>query len=195
VRTFLSLFRLFTCNQHEYIRDWTLEWIRGNGFFFTGLYSAFNLYFRPGIARSVKYPVKYDHMAHWLAKSEPSVYPWDQLVKDKQTVWSGIRNYSARIHLKAMKKGDEVFFYHSNIGMEIVGIATVAKEYYQDPTTDNDAWVAVDLKAYKPLKHPVSLARIKTDKRLADMALIRLGRLSVQPVTDKEWEIVMEMSK
>lgn len=133
-------------------------------------------------------------MAYWLVKSEPSVYSWDQLVKDKQTIWSGVRNYAARIHLRAMKKGDKVFFYHSNEGMEIVGIATVAKENYQDPTTDNDAWVAVDLKAFKPLPHPVSLAQIKADQRLAQMALIRLGRLSVQPVTDTEWEIVMGMA-
>jgi len=133
-------------------------------------------------------------MAYWLVKSEPTVYSWDQLVKDKQTVWSGVRNYAARIHLRAMKKGDKVFFYHSNEGMDIVGIAMVAKENYQDPTTDNDAWVAVDLKAFKPLPHPVSLAQIKADQRLAQMALIRLGRLSVQPVTDTEWEIVMAMA-
>ena len=133
-------------------------------------------------------------MAHWLVKSEPSAYPWDQLVKDKQTSWTGVRNYAARIHLRAMKKEDEVFFYHSNEGMEIVGIAKVVKEAYRDPTTDDDAWVAVDLKAARKLKHPVSLAQIKTDKRLADMALIRLGRLSVQPVTDKEWEIVMGLA-
>jgi predicted RNA-binding protein with PUA-like domain len=133
-------------------------------------------------------------MAHWLVKSEPSAYSWDQLVNDKQTSWTGVRNYAARIHLRAMKKGDEVFFYHSNDGMEIVGIAKVVKEAYQDPTTDDDAWVAVDLKAVRKLKHPVSLAQIKTDKRLSDMALIRLGRLSVQPVTDKEWEIVMGLA-
>lgn len=130
-------------------------------------------------------------MAYWLVKSEPSAYSWDQLEKDKQTCWSGVRNYAARIHLKAMKKGDEVFFYHSNEGTEIVGIAKVIKEHYQDPTTDDDAWVAVDLKPYKRMKKPVSLAQIKADKRLANMALVRLGRLSVQPVTDKEWEMVM----
>lgn len=133
-------------------------------------------------------------MAQWLVKSEPSVYPWDQLVKDKHTFWDGVRNYAARIHLRAMKNGDEVFFYHSNEGMEIIGIATVIKEAYQDPTTDDDAWVAVDLKALRPLKHPVSLAQMKADKRLTDMALIRLGRLSVQPVTDKEWKIVLGLA-
>ena len=133
-------------------------------------------------------------MAYWLAKSEPSVYSWDDLIIEKQTCWSGIRNYAARIHLKAMKKGDEVLFYHSNEGTEIVGIAKVAKEFYQDPTTEEDAWVAVDLKPHKKLKKPVSLSQVKTDKRLAGMALVRLGRLSVQPVTDEEWKIVMVMA-
>ncbi len=133
-------------------------------------------------------------MAYWLAKSEPSAYSWDDLIKEKQTCWSGVRNYAARIHLKAMKKGDEVLFYHSNEGTEIVGIAKVAKEFYQDPTTEEDAWVAVDLKPHKKLKKPVSLSQVKTDKRLAGMALVRLGRLSVQPVTDEEWKIVMVMA-
>ena len=133
-------------------------------------------------------------MAHWLAKSEPSTYSWDDLVKEKQTCWSGVRNYAARIHLKAMKKGDEVLFYHSNEGVEIVGIAKVAKEFYPDPTTDDEAWVAVDLKPFKKLKKQVTLLQVKADKRLAKMALVRLGRLSVQPVTDKEWDIIMEMA-
>ena len=133
-------------------------------------------------------------MAHWLVKSEPSVYGWDQFVKDKQTFWDGVRNYAARIHLKAMKKGDEVFFYHSNEGTDIVGIAKVVKEHYQDPTTDDDAWVAVDLKPVRKLRQPVSLAQIKTDKRLANMALVRLGRLSVQPVTEEEWATVLELA-
>ena len=132
-------------------------------------------------------------MAYWLVKSEPSTYSWEQLEKDKQTMWDGVRNYAARLHLRAMKKGDEVLFYHSNEGTEIVGIAKVAKEVYPDPTTDDDAWVAVDIKFYKKLKKPVSLAQVKGDKRLTNMALVRLGRLSVQPVTDEEWGIVMEM--
>src|ERR1700751_5036170 len=97
-------------------------------------------------------------MAYWLAKSEPSVYSFDQLKKDKQTMWDGVRNYAARNNLKAMKKDDEVFFYHSNEGMEIVGIAKVAKEFYPDPKAAGDTWVAVDLKYYKPLKKPVQLA-------------------------------------
>jgi len=134
-------------------------------------------------------------MAYWLVKSEPSVYSWEQFEKDKETCWSGVRNYAARIHLRTMKKGDEVLYYHSNEGLEIVGIAKVSKEAYQDPTTDNEAWVAVDLKPFRRLKHPVSLAQIKGEKRLAEMALVRLGRLSVQPVTDAEWKVVMELAK
>ena len=133
-------------------------------------------------------------MAHWLIKSEPSAYSFDELIKDKQTVWSGVRNYAARIHLKAMKKGDEAFYYHSNEGTEIVGIAKVSKEFYQDPTTDDEAWVAVEVKPVRRLKTPVSLAKIRADKRLQNMALVRLGRLSVQPVTDEEWDIVLAMA-
>jgi predicted RNA-binding protein with PUA-like domain len=133
-------------------------------------------------------------MAHWLVKSEPSVYSFDQLTKEKSTCWSGIRNYAARLHLRGMKKGDEVFYYHSNEGTDIVGIASVSKEAYQDPTTDDARWVAVDLAPVRRLKAPVSLETIKADKRLVDMALVRIGRLSVQPVTDKEWKIVLEMA-
>lgn len=133
-------------------------------------------------------------MAYWLVKSESSTYSFEQLQKDKQTTWDGVRNYAARIHLKAMKKGDEVFFYHSNEGLDIVGIAKVSKEFFQDPTTDDDAWVAVELKPYKKLKNPVSLETIKKDKRLSNMALVRIGRLSVQPVTDKEQDVIMELA-
>lgn len=133
-------------------------------------------------------------MAYWLAKSEPSVYSWDNLVKDKQTCWSGVRNYAARLHLRAMKKGDEVLFYHSNEGTEIVGIAKVVREAYPDPTTEDDRWVAVDLRAQRKLRNPVSLAVIKKEKALANMALVRLGRLSVQPVTEEEWKRVMELA-
>lgn len=133
-------------------------------------------------------------MAYWLVKSEPKVYSWDDLVKEKQTVWSGVRNYSARIHLKAMTKSDEVLFYHSNEGMEIVGIAKVSKEFYQDPTTDDANWVAINIKPVKKLQKPVTLSQIKTEKRLQQMALVRLGRLSVQPITENEWKIIMELS-
>ncbi|MEO8710611.1 MAG: EVE domain-containing protein [Parafilimonas sp.] len=132
-------------------------------------------------------------MAHWLVKSEPDVYSWQQLVKDKETSWDGVRNYAARIHLKAMKKGDEVFYYHSNEGTYIVGIAKVSKEFYQDPTIDDDRWVSVMLKPVKALKKPVTLAQIKADKRLQNLALVRIGRLSVQPVSDEEWNIILEM--
>ena len=133
-------------------------------------------------------------MSYWLVKSEPFKYSWDQLVTDKQTVWDGVRNYAARNNLKAMKKGDQVFFYHSNEGVEIVGIAKVAKEAYQDPSTEEEAWVVVDLQPFKKLKKPVTLAQVKADSRLSEMALVRLGRLSVQPVTEAEWRIVMELA-
>lgn len=133
-------------------------------------------------------------MAYWLVKSEPFKYSWDQFVKDGKTFWDGVRNYAARNNLKAMQKGDEVFFYHSNEGMEIVGIAKVVKEAYQDPTTEEEAWVVVDLKPVKKLKKAVSLKQIKDNKALANMALLRLSRLSVQPVTEDEWLMVMEMA-
>ncbi|HTQ65433.1 MAG TPA: EVE domain-containing protein [Puia sp.] len=133
-------------------------------------------------------------MAYWLVKSEPSAYSWEQLEKDKQTRWDGVRNYAARNHLKSMKTGDEVLFYHSNEGLEIVGIAKVAKEHYHDPTTKEEAWVAVDLKPFKKLKKNVPMSIIKADKRLANMALVRIGRLSVQPVTDKEYATIMELA-
>jgi predicted RNA-binding protein with PUA-like domain len=133
-------------------------------------------------------------MAFWLVKSEPSVYSFEQLQKDGETTWDGIRNYAARLHLRGMKKGDEVLFYHSNEGLAIVGIAKVTKEAFQDPTTDDDAWIAVKLKAHKKLKKPVVLDTIKKDKRLKEMALVRIGRLSVQPVTEKEWATIMELA-
>ncbi len=133
-------------------------------------------------------------MAYWLVKSEPFKYSWDQFVKDKKTFWDGVRNYGARNNLKAMKKGDEVLFYHSNEGVEIVGIAKVAKEFYQDPTTEEAAWVVVDLKPVRKLKNAVPLDVIKKDGRLANMDLVRLGRLSVQTVKDEEWKIIMELA-
>jgi predicted RNA-binding protein with PUA-like domain len=133
-------------------------------------------------------------MAYWLVKSEPSVYSWEQFVKDKETSWDGVRNYAARLHLRAMKKGDAVFYYHSNEGIEIVGIAKVVKEAYQDPTTDDERWVSVGLKAAKRLKNAVSLDAIKQDKRLKEMALVRISRLSVQPVADTEWAAIMELA-
>jgi predicted RNA-binding protein with PUA-like domain len=133
-------------------------------------------------------------MAYWLVKSEPSAYSYEQLEKDGQTAWEGVRSYAARNHLKAMKKGEQVLYYHSNEGLAIVGIAKVSREAFQDPTTDEEAWVAVDLKPFRKLKKPVSLEQIKKDKRLANMALVRIGRLSVQPVADKEWAVIMELA-
>lgn len=131
-------------------------------------------------------------MAHWLVKSEPFKYSWEQFEKDKLTFWDGVRNYAARNNLRDMKKGDELFFYHSNEGLEIVGIAKVAKEAYQDPTTEEAAWVVVDLKPVRKLKKSVPLEIIKKDPRLTNMDLVRLGRLSVQTVKEEEWKIIME---
>ncbi len=133
-------------------------------------------------------------MAYWLIKSEPGSYSWDQLVKDKKTGWEGVRNFAARNHLRAMKKKDKLLYYHSNTGTEIVGIAEVVKEHYEDPTSDDANWVAEDVKPVKKLKKPVTLVQVKSDERLRNMALIRLSRLSVQPVTDEEWKIVMELA-
>lgn len=133
-------------------------------------------------------------MAYWLIKSEPFKYSWEQFEKDKKTFWDGVRNYAARNNLRAMKKGDLAFFYHSNEGVEIVGIAQVVKESYQDPTTTETAWVAVDFKPYKKLKKSVTLAAIKAEKKLSNMALVKQGRLSVQPVNETEWALVLKMA-
>ena len=133
-------------------------------------------------------------MNYWLIKSEPFKYSWDQFENDKQTFWDGVRNYGARNNLRSMKKGDLAFWYHSNEGMEIVGIAKVVKESYQDPTTPDPAWLVVDFKPFKKLKKTVKLADIKAHAKLQDMDLVRLGRLSVQTVKPAEWNIVMEMA-
>ena len=133
-------------------------------------------------------------MNYWLVKSEPAVYSWEKFEKEGVAVWDGVRNYAARNNLRAMKKGDLVLWYHSNEGMEIVGIAKVVKESYQDPTTTEAAWLAVDLKPHKKLKKPIGLIQIKADKRLQQMDLVRLGRLSVQSVKEDEWNIIMEWS-
>ena len=133
-------------------------------------------------------------MSYWLVKSEPFKYSWDQFATDKRTRWDGIRNYGARNNLRSMKKDDLVLFYHSNEGKEIVGIAKVIRTAYQDPTTEDKAWLAVDLKPVRKLKKPVSLNQVKEDKRLASMELIRLSRLSVSAVSSDEWEILLEIS-
>lgn len=134
-------------------------------------------------------------MNYWLVKSEPSKYSWEQFVKDKKTFWDGVRNYGARNNLRDMKKGDDVFYYHSNEGMEIVGIAKVEKESYQDPTTDNKNWVVVDLKPVKKLKRPVTLSEIKAEPKLENMELVKNSRLSVQKVTKDEWNEILKMSE
>ncbi len=129
-------------------------------------------------------------MNYWLIKSEPSAYSWEQLQKDKKTAWTGVRNYAARNNLKAMKKGDLCFFYHSNEGLHIVGIAKVAKEFYQDPTTEEVAWVCVDVEPYKTLKKPVELSELKKDKLLKEMQFVKIGRLSVSAVKKEEFDKV-----
>lgn len=134
-------------------------------------------------------------MNYWLVKSEPSVYSFEQLQKEKRTYWDGVRNYAARNNLRKMKKGDEVMYYHSNEGLAVVGIAKVVKESYQDPTTDNENWVVVDLKPVKKLKRPVTLAEIKNEKKLAEMELVKNSRLSVQKVTAQQWNKILEMSE
>ena len=135
-------------------------------------------------------------MAYWLVKSEPDVFGWDQQVKagKKGEPWTGVRNHAAKLNLMGMKKGDKAFFYHSNIGKEIVGVVEVVKEAYPDPTAETgEPWVVVDIKAVKPLKTPVSLEAVKHEPKLSQMALLKLSRLSVQPVTDAEWAIVCAM--
>jgi predicted RNA-binding protein with PUA-like domain len=130
---------------------------------------------------------------YWLVKSEPDAFSWDQQVKNKVEPWTGVRNFMARNNLRAMKKGDKAFFYHSNIGKEIVGIVQVVREAYPDPTAESGDWSAVDMKAERALKTPVTLAAIKTDPRFADFALVRLSRLSVAPVGPDHWQMLLEM--
>ena len=132
-------------------------------------------------------------MNYWLVKSEPSAYSWDDLVKDGGTRWDGVRNYQARNNLIAMKKGDPVLYYHSGALPEVVGTAKVVKGSYQDPTTDDDRWVTIDLAPVKPLKRPVALGDIKNEKRLKDISLIKQGRLSVMPVTKEEYDVILGM--
>ena len=133
-------------------------------------------------------------MAYWLLKSEPSAYSWAQLVKDKRTSWTGVRNAQASINLKAMKPGDRCFFYHSGEGKEIVGIAEVVKAAYPDPTDKDGKAVAVDVKAVEPVKHAVTLAAIKADPKFKEMKLVRQSRLSVSPVSDEHWKLILKMS-
>ena len=135
-------------------------------------------------------------MNYWLVKSEPDAWSWDQQVKKgaKGEAWTGVRNHTAKLNLMKMKKGDLAFFYHSNIGKEIVGIVEVGKEHYPDPTANaGDPWVVVDMVAREPLKTPVTLEAIKKEPKLKEMALLKYSRLSVQPVTAAEWKIICKM--
>lgn len=134
-------------------------------------------------------------MNYWLIKSEPFKYSWQQLLKDKKTCWDGVRNYAARNNLKAMKNGDLLLFYHSNEGLEIVGIAKVVKEHYQDPTTDDTAWVAVDVSPVVTLNKPLGLKAIKQDDLLKNMEFVRLGRLSVSRVTPDEFHRIVDITQ
>ncbi len=132
-------------------------------------------------------------MNYWMVKQEPTAYSWDDFVKDGKTDWTGVRNFQARLFLKDMKKGDKVYFYHSVIGKEVVGIAEVTKEAFPDPT--DTAWQAVELKPVKPLKKPVTLGQIKANAALANIYLVRQPRFSVMPLTKDEFEEILSMSK
>jgi predicted RNA-binding protein with PUA-like domain len=135
-------------------------------------------------------------MAFWLLKSEPDAWSWDQQVKKgaKGELWTGVRNHTAKLNLMKMKKGDRAFFYHSNVGKEIVGIVEVIREHHPDPTADaGTPWVVVDIKAVEPLPKPVTMDAIKADPKLKDMALVKFSRLSVQPVTETEWKLICKM--
>ncbi|PZF71205.1 EVE domain-containing protein [Taibaiella soli] len=132
-------------------------------------------------------------MKYWLVKSEPFKYAWDKFVADGETFWDGVRNYQARNNMKAMSVGDQVLFYHSNEGMEVVGIAEVSAAAYQDPTTDDERWVVVNLKPVKKLKKPVTLATMKETPELENMSLIRQSRLSVCDLSKEEFKLVVKM--
>lgn len=134
-------------------------------------------------------------MALWLFKSEPDEFSWDDLVKAGKngSAWTGVRNFTARNNMKAMKKGDRGFYYHTGDEKAVVGVCEVVKEAHPDSTDDSGQWECVDIRAVEKLKRPVTLAEVKAEKKLADMVLVRLGRLSVQPVTEGEWKIVLKM--
>jgi len=134
-------------------------------------------------------------MNYWLVKSEPDTYSWSQLLGDRRTAWTGVRNYAARNHLRAMKSGDPVFFYHSGDEKSVVGLARVAKESYTDPTADDGDWSAVDIAAEKPLVRQVTLAQIKADKTLKEMVLAKQSRLSVSPVTREQFERLLKLAE
>jgi predicted RNA-binding protein with PUA-like domain len=133
-------------------------------------------------------------MNYWLVKSEPHKYSWEQFNKDGLAVWDGVRNFAARNNLRDMKVGDLVFFYHSNEGKDIVGVAKVVKESYQDPTTEDTNWLVVELAPVEALKRSITLAEIKAEPALKDIQLVRLGRLSVSSVKAAEFDKILEMS-
>ena len=133
-------------------------------------------------------------MNYWLVKSEPEAYSWPQFSKDGKTAWTGVRNFAARNHLRAMKKGEAVFFYHSGEEKSVVGLARVEKEFYPDPTAKEGDWSCVDLKVEKSLAKPVTLAQIKGDKILCEMALVKQSRLSVSPVTKAQFERLWQLA-
>src|SRR4051812_23073648 len=134
-------------------------------------------------------------MNHWLVKSEPETYSWDDLVRDKRTEWTGVRNYAARLNLNAMKPGDRVLFYHSGDSKSIVGLAKITKAAFPDKTADEDGWVAVELAAVAPLPAPVTLAQVKADALLKGMELVRQSRLSVSPVKPTEYAKILKLAK
>ena len=127
-------------------------------------------------------------MAHWLMKSEPDAFSWSQQVENGVEPWTGVRSHQAKNNLRAMRRGDRAFFYHSNIGKEIVGIVEVVREAYPDPSAETGDWVCVDVRAVAPLPRPVTLAAIKANAAFADLALVRQSRLSVVPVSDAHWK-------
>ena len=131
----------------------------------------------------------------WLMKSEPDAYGWDDLIAQGEGTWDGVRNYRARNNLMAMKEGDEAFFYHSNIGLEIVGIVTISEAGIPDPTDETGRWAAVKVKPVRKLKRPVSLKEIKADPKLAEIELIKLSRLSVAAITPAEWDYIVALSE
>ena len=133
-------------------------------------------------------------MAYWLMKSEPSSYSWQQLEKDGRTNWSGVRNFQASSNLKAMKLDDRAFFYHSNEGLAVVGIMTIVKEYYPDPSDESGRFGQVDVSPLRPFAKPVDLTAIKAEPKLADLALVKQSRLSVVPVAAEEWRIICKMA-
>ena len=134
-------------------------------------------------------------MNYWLVKSEPFKYSWDDFVKEGKSVWDGVRNYQARNNMKEMKKGDWVFFYHSNEGMEVIGLAEVKREFFQDPTTEDPRWVVVEIVPIKKLNKTVTLKMMKSDDRLSNLALIKQSRLSVTPVGKQEFDIILSLAE